>query len=416
MEGTGTVGLVVVGLGGVGSSLLTGVLAARAHLVHPFGSLAEGGGSGRAPGFGPSPLRAAAPLAELGDLALGAFEVREDDPYRAALRVGLISRSLVDELRPELRKIHAMIGGRQAPTRRHLADALAEDLRGFLTHHRCARGVVVCTIPGVRAAPAKQAFNASEVREALEQNADWITPGVVYAAAAAEAGCAFVAAGPDRALCAPGISALFAEKSLQSRALACWGPTRCCARPWGRSWRWRGCSSPAPPRCRPRGGARHLPLGRTRSHLRDGARHGVGGRRLSSYRSSCAVPSGSISLRGPSTRHCWSSWPRARRGAGRRSGRALPFAARVRIAARGADGVAGRPARASAGRAADARAQCRPGGGVAAQRRVFPRGRTAVPHPGRRGPRRPEPRHKHRLPASPRPPPAGPPGRRPCAL
>ena len=224
MERTGTVGLVVVGLGGVGSSLLTGVLAARAHLVHPFGSLAEGGGSGRAPGFGPSPLRAAAPLAELGDLALGAFEVREDDPYRAALRAGLISRSLVDELRPELRKIHAMIGGRQAPTRRHLADALAEDLRGFLAHHRCARGVVVCTIPGVRAAPAKQAFSASEVREALEQNADWITPGVVYAAAAAEAGCAFVAAGPDRALCAPGISALFAEKSLPVAGAGLLGP------------------------------------------------------------------------------------------------------------------------------------------------------------------------------------------------
>src|SRR2546428_2685208 len=224
MEGTGTVGLVVVGLGGVRSWLLTGVLAARAHLVHPFGSLAEGGGSGRAPGFGPSPLRAAAPLAELGDLALGAFEVREDDPYRAALRAGLVSRSLVDELRPELRKIHAMIGGRQAPTRRHLAYGLAEDLRGFLAYDRCARGVVVCTLPGVRAAPAKQAFSASEVREALEQNADWITPGVVYAAAAAEAGCAFVAAGPDRALCAPGISALFAEKSLPVAGAGLLGP------------------------------------------------------------------------------------------------------------------------------------------------------------------------------------------------
>ena len=64
MQETGRVGLVVVGLGGVGSSLLTGVLAARAHLVHPFGSLAEGGGSGRTPGLGPTPLRAAAPLAE----------------------------------------------------------------------------------------------------------------------------------------------------------------------------------------------------------------------------------------------------------------------------------------------------------------------------------------------------------------
>src|SRR5437764_6459592 len=192
MQETGRVGLVVVGLGGVGSSLLTGVLAARAHLVHPFGSLAEGGGSGRAPGFGPSPLRAAAPLAELGDLALGAFEVREDDAYRAAMRASLVNRSLVDELRPELRKIQGMLGGRETPTRRHLADALAEDLRGFLAHHRCSRGVVICTVPGLGVPPAKPAFTAAEVRLALEESADSVTPGVVYAAAAAEAGCSFV--------------------------------------------------------------------------------------------------------------------------------------------------------------------------------------------------------------------------------
>ena len=43
------VGLVVVGLGDVGSSLLAGVEAARAHLVHPWGSLAEAGGVGRTP-------------------------------------------------------------------------------------------------------------------------------------------------------------------------------------------------------------------------------------------------------------------------------------------------------------------------------------------------------------------------------
>src|SRR5437764_15191834 len=91
MQETGRVGLVVVGLGGVGSSLLTGVLAARAHLVHPFGSLIEAGGSGRPKGL--SPLRERAPFAELSDLTLGAFELREDDGYRAALRAGLVSRS-----------------------------------------------------------------------------------------------------------------------------------------------------------------------------------------------------------------------------------------------------------------------------------------------------------------------------------
>jgi hypothetical protein len=84
--------------------------------------------------------------------------------------------------------------------------------------------VVVCTIPGPRAVPANGAFTTSEVRAALEQGADWITPGVVYAAAAAEAGCAFVAAGRDAALCAPGIAALFEEKSLPVAGAGLLGP------------------------------------------------------------------------------------------------------------------------------------------------------------------------------------------------
>src|SRR5207248_9126421 len=214
METAGPVGLVVVVLGGVGTSLLTGILAARAHLVHPFGSLVEAGGTGRSPGSGLVPLRDRAPFAELGDLVLGAFEIREDDAYRAALRAGLVNRSLVDELRAELRKVRAMLGGREAPTRRHLADALAEDLRGFLAHHRCSRGVVVCTLPGPNLPPSKAAFTADEVRTALEQSADWVTPGVVYAHAAADAGCSFVAAGRDAALCVPGISALFEDRGL----------------------------------------------------------------------------------------------------------------------------------------------------------------------------------------------------------
>src|SRR4051812_44742594 len=167
MDGTGPVGLVVVGLGGVGSSLVAGAMAARAHLVHPFGSLAEAGGPAGCPGM--TPLRSQAPLAELGDLALGGFEIHEDDAYRAALRAGLISRSLVDELRPVLRQVRTMLGARQAPTRHHLADALAEDLRGFFAHHHCSRGVVVCTLPGLRTPAAKPAFTTGELWADLDQ-------------------------------------------------------------------------------------------------------------------------------------------------------------------------------------------------------------------------------------------------------
>lgn len=224
MEAKGPVGLVVVGLGGVGSSLLAGIVAARAHLVHPFGSLVEAGGAGRPPDSGLEPLREKAPFAELGDLVLGAFELRDDDVYRACLRAGLLSRSVLDELRPELRRIRAMPGARQAPTRRHLADALAEDLRGFLAHHRCSRGVVVCTVPGPRTPTPKTGFTSAEVQGALEESADWVSPGVVYAAAAAEAGCAFVAAGHDGALCAPGIAALFEERAVPFAGVGLLGP------------------------------------------------------------------------------------------------------------------------------------------------------------------------------------------------
>lgn len=206
------VALVVVGLGDLGSSLLAGIEATRNHLVHPWGTLVDAGGGGRKPEHGSlAPLRPLAPFAELRDLALGAIEVKDDDAYRAALRAGLVGRSLLDELRPQLRQIRAISGARHAPTRRHLADALAEELRGFREHHRCVRGVVVCTVPGLRTLAGKPPFDAKELWSSLEEGGPDVSPGIVYAAAAALAGFGFVAAAADAALEAPAVAALFAE-------------------------------------------------------------------------------------------------------------------------------------------------------------------------------------------------------------
>ena len=216
------VGLIVVGMGGVGSSLLAGIEAARAHLVHPFGTFSDAGGTLKPAGA--EALRDQAPFTELHDLVLGAFELREDDAYRAALRAGIVNRSLVDELRPQLRQIRSMLGARETPTRRHLADALAEDMRGFLAHHHCARGVVVCTVPGSTVAPGKLPFTSAELDAGLEAGATWVSPGLVYAAAAAQAGCAFVAAASDAALEAPGLSALFLEANLPLAGAGLVGP------------------------------------------------------------------------------------------------------------------------------------------------------------------------------------------------
>ena len=134
-------GLIVVGLGGVGSSLIAGVVALREKRIRAFGGLTE------------TP-----------DFELGAFELQADDAYCAAVRAGLVDRSLLSALRPKLRAIRAM-------TR-------FDDLAGFMTHHGLSHGIVVCTAPDAAAS---------------------------YSKAARHAGCDFVAVAKDKSLPTAGI-------------------------------------------------------------------------------------------------------------------------------------------------------------------------------------------------------------------
>src|SRR5207244_12200510 len=74
---------------------------------------------------------------------------------------------------------------------------------------------IVCgTGPGLAEVAGKPPCTAQELWTALEKSDADVTPGLVYAAAAAQAGCSFVAAAHDAALQAPGVAALFAEAEL----------------------------------------------------------------------------------------------------------------------------------------------------------------------------------------------------------
>jgi hypothetical protein len=66
----------------------------------------------------------------------------------------------------------------------------------------------------LRELPGKPLFSPSELWDALEASGPDVTPAVVYAAAAARAGYAFVAAAPDAALQAPAVAELFNESGV----------------------------------------------------------------------------------------------------------------------------------------------------------------------------------------------------------
>jgi myo-inositol-1-phosphate synthase len=199
------------GLGAVATTAIAGVQAVRKKLGQPIGSvtqlghmLEEGGGHGK-------PLRDLLPLAGLDDLVFGAWDPLPDNGYEAALRARVLDASLVEKLRPELESIRPMpavfdtnwvrrLDGPNVKkgSKRAMAEALCDDIRGFLEANRCQRGVVLWTGSTevyAQIGPAHQNMRTFEA--ALEKNDPSIAPSMIYAYAAIRSGMPFINGAPN---------------------------------------------------------------------------------------------------------------------------------------------------------------------------------------------------------------------------
>src|SRR5204862_3319936 len=97
----------LVGMGAVSTTTIAGVMAIRKGLAKPIGSLTQMGTvrlGKRTEGRSPQ-ISDVVPLARLGDLVFGGWDIFEDDCYAAARTAGVIEPSLLDRVRPELEKI-----------------------------------------------------------------------------------------------------------------------------------------------------------------------------------------------------------------------------------------------------------------------------------------------------------------------
>src|SRR5215217_2698971 len=100
----GKLGVLLVGLGAVSTTTIAGVLAVRNGLSKPIGSLTQMGTirlGKRTENRSPK-INQIVPLATLGDLVFGGWDIFEDDCYAAAKTAGVIDPSLLEQVRPEL--------------------------------------------------------------------------------------------------------------------------------------------------------------------------------------------------------------------------------------------------------------------------------------------------------------------------
>src|ERR1044071_7672811 len=154
-EPNGKLGVLLVGMGAVRTTVISGVEAIRRRLAEPIGSLTQMGTirlGKRTEGRSPK-IKEFVPLAELDDLVFGAWDIFEDSCYDAAVHCGVLEKSMLETHKPQLEKIKPMPGVfdqhyvkrlngthiKKGENKRDLAEQLMADINEFRTQNNCSR-------------------------------------------------------------------------------------------------------------------------------------------------------------------------------------------------------------------------------------------------------------------------------------
>jgi len=231
-EPTGTLGVLLVGLGAVSTTFIAGVYAIRRGIGKPIGSLTQMGTirlgkrtEGRVP-----KIKDFVPLARLEDLVFGAWDIFPDDAYEAAQHAGVLEKELLALLEPELREITPMpavfdpayvrrLNGPNVKTGRtkyELAEQLIEDIETFRARHRCARLVMIwCGSTEVYMEPRPDVHGSLDAFErGLKENSPHIAPSMIYAYAALRCRVPFANGAPNLTVDIPALIELAQQNNV----------------------------------------------------------------------------------------------------------------------------------------------------------------------------------------------------------
>jgi myo-inositol-1-phosphate synthase len=210
----GRLGVLLAGLGAVSTTFIAGVLAVRKGIAKPIGALTQMGTvrlgkrtDGRSPG-----IDELVPLAPLHNLVFGGWDIFADDCYDAARTAGVLERSLLDQVKPELEAIKpwpAVFDRRYvkrldgpnvkgSKNKRDLAEALIDDIRRFKESQKLDRLVLIwcgSTEVFLRETDVHRSIAAFE--KGLASNDDGIPSSMIYAYAAIREGIPYANAAPN---------------------------------------------------------------------------------------------------------------------------------------------------------------------------------------------------------------------------
>ncbi len=204
----------LVGLGAVSTTFISGVLAVRKGIAKPIGSLTQMGTIrlGKRTDARTPLIKDLVPLASLDDIVFGGWDIFDDNCYEAATTAGVLEPALLAQVKPELEAIKPWpavfdrhyvkrLDGpnvKKGKNKMDLAEQVRADIRRFKQENGLERLVMIwcgSTEIFMTETEAHQSIEAFE--KALQSNDVSIPSSMVYAYAALKEGIPYANGAPN---------------------------------------------------------------------------------------------------------------------------------------------------------------------------------------------------------------------------
>ncbi|MBI4873655.1 MAG: inositol-3-phosphate synthase [Acidobacteria bacterium] len=227
----GKLGVLIPGMGAVTTTFVAGLEAIKRGIGQPIGSLTQLATvrlgkrtDGRTP-----PIKDFVPLAGLGDLVVGGWDIFEDNAYEAAANAKVLDKALLDQVREPLEAIQPMKGVfypeyvkrlhgtyvKGGKSKMEQAEMLMDDIRTFQSSNGVSRTVMIwCGSTEVYHSAAEVHASLASFERGLAQNDPLIAPSQIYAYAALKSGVPYANGAPNLTTDVPALMDLARERQV----------------------------------------------------------------------------------------------------------------------------------------------------------------------------------------------------------
>ena len=222
----GKLGVLLPGMGGaVSTTFIAGVEAINKGIGRPIGSLTQMGTIrlGKRTQKKSPLIKDFVPLARPRDIVFGGWDIFSDDCYDAAIKAGVLKKTLLDKVKTSLKKTSPMkavfsqkfvknLSGKhvkKGKSKMDLAEQLIRDIKRFKRKNKLDRMVMLwCGSTEVFIKPTKVHRTLKSFEEGLRKSSKDIAPSMIYAYAALKCGIPYGNGAPNLSADIPALEQL----------------------------------------------------------------------------------------------------------------------------------------------------------------------------------------------------------------